>query len=674
MKKAVCFLMVWLLLFTPVFADETEEKIRIRGADRYGTAVAISREVFEQSDTVLLASGENFADALSASSPAYLLRAPLLLTERDRLPEATAKEIERLQAKMVYIVGGEAAVSDEVLQQLQGQYDVVRWAGVDRYDTSAMVWHVLQDKVPVKRMGVAGGEVFADALTAVPYLAKKQGALLLTDGWQLPLTARQDLSKTIFGGEKSVSQALQSNLSAGRIGGVDRYETARNILTAFEGEFNTVIVTSGKDFPDALAAVSLARKHRAPIVTADSIDHMDAIREIAGQRIRLIVVGGEASVSNRLVERWQETAETLPTPVPPKPAPVWPDTKPPISEEKMVNIPDPGLRKVINKNLDPERDDDQEITLAEIRSLKSLNVDYPDGTPIVELKKIEYEEGEEPLKDQMVKREIYSLEGLQFATQMEWLDISETYVKDIGPLRHLKELTYLELDRNLIEDVSPLAELTKLEHLKLYNNFIRDIGPLKDLTNLRYLDVHYNVDSRNKNGIEDIAAVANMKALELLDISANSITDITPMQGLENIKHLDMSNNHIRDIRPYVGEIAGLLHEMLVEENSEYSVGFMGQTIPLNESFHVTSETATLEISNPFLGYDALANHFDLATLFDMAFSETDGIHVELSEDGQVIRVHREGEDWPPKIDRISIMSFSTGFANHIDGIEILTD
>lgn len=94
---------------------ETNQVTRLAGPDRYATAAAVSRHLFPNgSDTVWVATGENFPDALAAA----VAGEPLLLTARDSLPTATAAEIVRLGASHAYIVGEADTVSDSVAAEI----------------------------------------------------------------------------------------------------------------------------------------------------------------------------------------------------------------------------------------------------------------------------------------------------------------------------------------------------------------------------------------------------------------------------------------------------------------------------------------------------------------------------------------------------------------------------
>jgi hypothetical protein len=91
---------------------------RLQGPNRYETAASVSRYAFPNgAPVVIVASGTNFPDALVAAP--FGVRGPILLTEKDRLPIATANEIKRLGAKEIIIVGGLSAVSQSVEADLK---------------------------------------------------------------------------------------------------------------------------------------------------------------------------------------------------------------------------------------------------------------------------------------------------------------------------------------------------------------------------------------------------------------------------------------------------------------------------------------------------------------------------------------------------------------------------
>ncbi|HEX7195201.1 MAG TPA: cell wall-binding repeat-containing protein, partial [Candidatus Limnocylindria bacterium] len=88
---------------------------RRSGADRYATAVAISRATFAPGvPQVFIATGRNYPDGLTGGPAAALRGGPLLLVPGTSLPSAVSAELLRLDPRRVTILGGPGAVSDDV--------------------------------------------------------------------------------------------------------------------------------------------------------------------------------------------------------------------------------------------------------------------------------------------------------------------------------------------------------------------------------------------------------------------------------------------------------------------------------------------------------------------------------------------------------------------------------
>ncbi|MHB1341723.1 MAG: cell wall-binding repeat-containing protein [Coriobacteriia bacterium] len=246
---------------------------RSMGTDRYKTAVEISRNTFAQADTVVVATGQGFADALSASGLAGVTDAPLLLTQTASLPASVTAEIERLGATTAYVVGGTAAVSAAVQAALDAipGVSVKRIAGTNRYDTAAKV---AAEVAAIAGTGFSGeaflarGDDFADALAVSPFAYSSGMPVLLTATGSLPDVTRAAIADLgisdvwISGGTKVVSSTVASAVDAmsgvaiHRMAGADRYATAVVVAetAAAEGwgDWNYVGIATGMDFPDAV--------------------------------------------------------------------------------------------------------------------------------------------------------------------------------------------------------------------------------------------------------------------------------------------------------------------------------------------------------------------------------------------------------------------------------------
>ena len=96
---------------------------RLDGDSRYAVSAKISKEIddrFIDPDTIVIASGDIFPDALAGGPLAYKEKAPLLLTSSDALPSATKQEIQRLKPTKAIILGGHISVSPAVEDELRG--------------------------------------------------------------------------------------------------------------------------------------------------------------------------------------------------------------------------------------------------------------------------------------------------------------------------------------------------------------------------------------------------------------------------------------------------------------------------------------------------------------------------------------------------------------------------
>ncbi|WP_370324490.1 cell wall-binding repeat-containing protein [Euzebya sp.] len=159
------------------------EVTRVAGPDRHATAAAAARAIGLRDGTAVIASGETFADVLTASTLAARTGAPILLTGRDELPAPTAAALADLGVTRAVVVGGPAAVSDGVLEELTaGGFAPERVAGPTRYGTAAAVAaQLVADGASSATTWIATGADWPDALAAGAAVAAAGDVLLLTD-------------------------------------------------------------------------------------------------------------------------------------------------------------------------------------------------------------------------------------------------------------------------------------------------------------------------------------------------------------------------------------------------------------------------------------------------------------------------------------------------------------
>jgi len=279
---------------------------RLAGSDRIGTAIAVSKERFRSgsSANVVIASGYSFPDALSGSTLAGALGAPMLLTKPTALPAEVRAEIERLGASDAYILGGTGAVSGAVensLKSFLGSNGVHRIAGAERTETAAKIAVAANAMRPVAKVAfVANAYNYPDALSASPMAAYNVAPVLLTQPKSLVWATRQaiaDLGITdvvIVGGTGVVSAKVESELASllggashvRRVAGANRYQTSAEFAiwaTDAQGggdavgtsanpyalstlDYDRIAIASGQNYPDALAGGVFCGLGRAPVL------------------------------------------------------------------------------------------------------------------------------------------------------------------------------------------------------------------------------------------------------------------------------------------------------------------------------------------------------------------------------------------------------------------------
>ena len=295
-KLTVAALAVACMIPAGVSSANVESVTRIAGKDRIGTSLEISKAMFNESDNVVLASGFNFADALSAGQLAAALNAPLILSN-DQLDSRTSDEIAKLKPKNMYIVGGENALGsniEESVKPVVNDINIERLKGNDRYETSVKVMEKTKEFVDAEYLLIASGKNFPDALSATSFMADHKALMVLSDGNSYP---KSNLKEIAIGG---VNQLPLNGFTGERIAGNDRYQTALAIAKrSFESNENAILANS-KVFADSLSAVSVAKNYKAPIILTDNENLTQSTKNYLENMKSVTIIGGEKSVSSNI--------------------------------------------------------------------------------------------------------------------------------------------------------------------------------------------------------------------------------------------------------------------------------------------------------------------------------------------------------------------------------------
>ncbi|OED33228.1 hypothetical protein BHE17_12485 [Planococcus maritimus] len=268
------------------FADEGVEpyeerrinQVRLSGENRYETAIAVSKQGWESADTVVIARGDQYADALTAAPLADQYDAPILLTRSGALASGVAEEIARLGATNAIVLGGTKAVSADVFAELEElDLEVDRIGGDTRYDTAVAIAAELD--TDGTEAVVVSGLNFPDALSAGSYAAVNDKPILLTRPDRIPAATADELefydTTTIIGGSQAVSEEVADEMpDATRVSGADRYLTSAAVAELLFEDAVEGLAANGQNFPDALTGNALAAAYEAPmlLVKKDSVN------------------------------------------------------------------------------------------------------------------------------------------------------------------------------------------------------------------------------------------------------------------------------------------------------------------------------------------------------------------------------------------------------------------
>ncbi|RMD01661.1 cell wall-binding repeat-containing protein [Clostridium autoethanogenum] len=293
---------------------------RISGDNRYATAAKVAVTNWTTSDNVVLVSGEEYADAVSASSLAKKLDAPILLTTSNTLSQEAKDALNILNTKNVYVIGGNASISQNIRNNLKSKYTLTELGGQNRYETNvAVAKKLVKLGVSASNVIVVGGQGFADALSVAPIAAAKGQILLLANNDQNSVQssinfAKINCSKAVIVGTRDViSDSIKNTFGANATrvnGGANRFDTNLAVLKTFKSDLkndNLYVANASAAIPDnlyadALVASALAGKYSAPLVLVDK-DDTDAtnnaiyyIKDTVSKNTHVQIIGGSSVI------------------------------------------------------------------------------------------------------------------------------------------------------------------------------------------------------------------------------------------------------------------------------------------------------------------------------------------------------------------------------------------
>ncbi|AFQ45904.1 cell wall-binding repeat-containing protein [Desulfosporosinus meridiei] len=580
------FLMSLFLFTCPLIASASAYTVRIAGYDKYQTAAAISQQGWPNgADAAILAYGEDYPDALSAGPLAHKYNAPILLTDSYTLNSDTAAELKRLKVKKVYIIGGQAVISNEVQKQLTAmKIPTERLAGQDRYETSLLVAQAVGLS---KGAFVTTGMNYPDALSIGPIAAANEMPILLVPPTELTPTQKDFLAKTkissavIVAGYYDLSDNVLNQFPEYElISGYDAYDRNIKLIKRFSGDLNldTVYVSTGGSFSDGLAASALAQKEKNPIILlqGNTIPYT-TLPFIQSKLIsKFFILGGTGVISSST----ESTLAELPAEI----ESVADVTDSIIEQQKY----EPPKTVTATKSDGSTEEVPVTWTLSSVQTLKSGTYrfegrvkNYSDS---VFLKLTIYPKAS---KAENITAEIILGESYDFPETVEVAmsdGSSETYPvtwnTKIVPLNKAGSYSFQGTIEGLTQKitltlkVSEDAKITftdselhsavrrklhKSSSESIYKSDVLDITSLNfrndDITDLTGLEYFVNLKTLDvgNNQLTKIAALGKLKNLRTLKLNDNGLKDVSALKTLTSLTYLDISDNYITNFTPLKG-------------------------------------------------------------------------------------------------------------------------
>ena len=205
---------------------------RVSGANRQETSAKALQQLKKGGASysmAVVATGQGFADTLSIGPWCFASTSPILLAGKDGKLSADQVKLVKADKSIhdIVIVGGTAAVSNDVKKQLGGGYTYLRLGGANRYETSALIanWELASNQgMGVSSATVATGQNFPDALSGSALAGSKNSVMLLVKSAPVNTYAPETIIKDgyekqvyhgfVLGGEAAVSKGVHGFLRA----------------------------------------------------------------------------------------------------------------------------------------------------------------------------------------------------------------------------------------------------------------------------------------------------------------------------------------------------------------------------------------------------------------------------------------------------------------------------
>ncbi|MFQ4737526.1 cell wall-binding protein Cwp10 [Clostridioides difficile] len=287
---------------------------KLKGADRFETAIKISQSGWTKSDTVVIVNGEDksMVDGLTATPLASVKNSPILLSSNEKLPQKTVEELKRLNPSKVVVIGGNNSMPNSVVESIKAvnsKISVQRIGGDTRYQTSINIAKEIDKTNNVSKLYIGAGNGEADSLSIASLAGKEKTPIVLTQKDGVDNEAEQFIKSNkvsniyfIGGVEKISNKAIEQvgkiankDISNNRVAGQTRQETNAKVIDKFysQSKLDGVVVANQDKLIDALAVGPLAAKNNSPVILATNTLDKSQESSLKGKNSsKLFEVGG----------------------------------------------------------------------------------------------------------------------------------------------------------------------------------------------------------------------------------------------------------------------------------------------------------------------------------------------------------------------------------------------
>ncbi|HBG8547819.1 TPA: cell wall-binding protein Cwp10 [Clostridioides difficile] len=287
---------------------------KLKGADRFETAIKISQSGWTKSDTVVIVNGEDksMVDGLTATPLASVKNSPILLSSNEKLPQKTVEELKRLNPSKVIVIGGNNSMPNSVVEAIKAvnsKISVQRIGGDTRYQTSINIAKEIDKTNNVSKLYIGAGNGEADSLSIASLAGKEKTPIVLTQKDGVDNEAEQFIKSNkvsniyfIGGVEKISNKAIEQvgkiankDISNNRVAGQTRQETNAKVIDKFysQSKLDGIVVANQDKLIDALAVGPLAAKNNSPVILATNTLDKSQESSLKGKNSsKLFEVGG----------------------------------------------------------------------------------------------------------------------------------------------------------------------------------------------------------------------------------------------------------------------------------------------------------------------------------------------------------------------------------------------